>query len=376
MLVVFTVIPKNIDFLNVGNSCNQNCRQCFYLEERIGSLSSEEEQRLIRKIKEKCPNTTFFIYPKELTTSKEFIPLFRECGQGSTLSNGKDLDNQTIEEIIQAGIREIKITLFADFEQQRFFNRNSRREYMSIKRAIQRCVDQGLMVTVYNILDRETICSVEELCAECSNLGVQKIEFLRLIPVGRALALDSSRLLGEKDLEQAVCSVEAMKKKYPELYLSFNLKFGPNFYGLSLDEAKQKIMRSKGQNWNKTNYLCPAINYRYLGLSLKSGSAYWCFFLLSRPEISKVGFFDFSRDELTIDSYPDLSAETLRVKLRGNCSRESCLYQEVCLGGCRSTAYLFAQFRGEQDPLYAGVDLCLTKVYKNLYKSKRISKGN
>lgn len=370
MLVVF-ITSKNIDFLNVGRPCNQNCRQCFYLEETAGSLSFVEEQRLIRTIKEKYSNTTFFIYPKELITSKEFIPLFKECQQRSTLSNGKDLDNQTIGEIILAGIREIKITLFANSGQQEFFNGNSREEYNSIKGTIQRCVDRGLKVTVYNILDRETIGSIEELCAECSTLGVQKIEFLRLIPVGRALALASSRLLRETDLEQAVCSVENMKRKYPELYLSFNLKFGPNFYGLSLDEAKQKIAKSKPQSWNKTDYLCPAIEGNYLGLSLKSGNAYWCFFLLSKPERSKVGFFDFSREEIIIDSYPDLSAETLRAKLRGNCSKENCLYQEVCLGGCRSGAYLSALSRNEQDPLYAGVDLCLTKVYENIYKSKR-----
>jgi radical SAM protein with 4Fe4S-binding SPASM domain len=376
VLVVFITIPKNIDFLNVGYPCNQNCRQCFYLEERIGSLSSGEEQRLIRRIVDKYPNTTFFVYPKELTTSKEFIPLFKECGQSSTLSNGKDLDNQTIEEIAQAGIREVKITLFANLEQQSFFNGNSGEEYRSIKSSVQRSIDRGLRVTVYNILDQETICSIEELCTECSNLGVQKIEFLRLTPVGKALALDSSRLLRETDLERAVCSVEAMKKKYPTLYLSFNLKFGPNFCGLSLDEAKQKIMPSNRKNWNKTNYLCPAINCGYLGLSLKSGNAYWCFFLLSKPEISRVGFFDFSREELIVNSYPDLSTDTLRVKLRGNCSKESCFYQEACLGGCRSAAYLFAQLRGEQEPLYAGVDLCLTRVYENLYKSKRISRDN
>ena len=36
------------------------------------------------------------------------------------------------------------------------------------------------------------------------------------------------------------------------------------------------------------------------------------------------------------------------------------------LGGCRSTACVFAKVRGEKDPLFAGQDMCVTKIKEKI----------
>lgn len=365
--------PSNIDFLNVGNPCNQNCRQCYYKSEtNLSGITPIKETKLIGKVSRNNAESTIFIYPKEITTSRYLLPLMKKCGQKKVLSNGREIDYKFINELKNNKIEEIEITLFATFEQQRDFNRNTAGEYEKIKQSIRKCSRKGIKVKVNNILDKTTMNSISGLCRLCHNLGVKKIGFLRLRPVGNALNMDRSRLLEEKDMDSIIPSVEAMKLKYPDLYLSFRISFGPNFYGKTLKEARQKIRRAK-QSWVKSQYLCPAINQQYLGISAKSGNVYWCFYLVSEPQIARIGCINTDDGAIAIDSPVDLSEETLKERLTGNCSSENCKYQKICLGGCRSSAYIFARLNGETDPLYSGMDICLTKSYERLYRGSSIT---
>jgi radical SAM protein with 4Fe4S-binding SPASM domain len=357
--------PSNIDFLNVGNECNQNCRQCYYVEKNSKGISLPEEIELIEKELYENPESKIFSYPKEITTSRGLLPTMEKCSQKKVLSNGKEIDDGFIRELKKYGIEEIEITLFANLEQQYDFNRNTTKEYQKIKQNIRKCAESGLKVTINNILDKTTMYSINSLCEKCYELGVKKIKFLRLRPVGNAKYMDRSRLLEEKDMDIIIPSVEAMKLKYPDLYLSFSMGFGVNFYGKTLEEAKEKVRKAK-QSWVKTSTLCPAIKGQYRGISTKSGNVYWCFYLISEPEVARIGNINRDDGTITIDSPVDLSEETLKKKLRGNCSSENCKYQEVCLGGCRAMAYISAKERGEPDPFYAGMDICLTKSYERL----------
>lgn len=368
---------SNIDFLNVGNPCNQNCRQCFYRNEsNLTGISLTKEIKLIEKALYENPESSIFVYPKEITTNRDLFSTMKKCGQKKVLSNGKEIDDEFIRELKKYGLEEIEITLFDNIEQQYDFNKNTSEEYEKIKQSIRKCAKSGLKVTVNNILDKTTMSSISSLCEKCYELGVKKIEFLRLRPIGNAKNVDKSRLLEERDMEIIIPSVEAMKLKYPAMYLSFDISFGPNFYGKTLEEAKEKVRRAK-KSWVKSPYLCPAINQQYLGISPKSGNVYWCFFLISEPDVARIGYFNVDDGKITITSPVDLSEEALRNKLRGNCSSEDCEYQKICLGGCRSTAYIFARLDGDSDPLYAGVDICLTKSYEKLYGqgSVKVSTG-
>jgi radical SAM protein with 4Fe4S-binding SPASM domain len=77
----------------------------------------------------------------------------------------------------------------------------------------------------------------------------------------------------------------------------------------------------------------------------------------------RIGKVDWESGHVTIDRPVDLSRATLRRRLRGICAAESCAYQEVCLGGCRSAAISFAPEGEAEERLYAGMDLCLTPAY-------------
>ena len=364
--------PTNIDILNVGNECNQNCRQCNYESEpNLTGISLTGEIEFIELLKSLYPGSSIFSYPKEITTSRYLLPIMQKCGQKKVLSNGKEIDDEFIRELKKYGIEEIAITLFANLEQQYDFNRNTIREYIKIKQNIRKCAESGLKVTVNNILDKTTIYSINSLCEQCKELGAKKIAFIRLRPVGNAKYMDRFRLLEEKDMDIIIPSVEAMRSKYPDLYISLDISFGPNFYRKTLEEAKEKVRRSK-QTWIKSAYFCPAINQDYRGISPKSGKVYWCFFLISESEIARIGYVDIKNGIVTIDSPIDLSEETLKKELRGNCSSENCKYQPECLGGCRATAYISARDKGERDPIYAGMDICQTKSYERYYGQRDV----
>jgi len=356
--------PSNIDILNIGNDCNQSCRQCYYVEKNLTELNLNE-LILAKKIIQKYSKSSIFIYPKEIANNQNLFPLIKRVGQKSVLSNGLLLNDKILRSLKMSGVEEIKITLFANPKEQKFFNGNNNKQYKLILSNIKKSKRHHFKVTVNNVLSNKNINSINQLCHLCHKLRVDKIEFLRLKPLGHGQNL-TKFLLNERDIKNIILKVENNKKLYPDLYLSFNLSFGPNFYGKSLIEAKAKV-KKLSSFWTKSNYLCPAIGKNYWGLSVKTGKIYWCFFAMNE-QMSQVGNYDVKKDKITIDNYPDLQPKNLLHKLKGNCAIKNCIYARICLGGCRSTAYLFAKLKGEKNPLHAGMDICLTKCYESLFK--------
>jgi radical SAM protein with 4Fe4S-binding SPASM domain len=253
-----------------------------------------------------------------------------------------------------SGIEEVQITLFGTAAEQELYNRNSAEEYERIMANVRSCVEHGLRVQVNNVLSRETMDSMELLADECVRLGVHRLRFIRLQPIGDAVrAFAPDVYLHQTDLEEVIIpTVERLKGKYgARLYLCFAVNFGPNFHGKTLEEAREKIRRRSPQS-PPSDTFCPAIDGQYWNVSTQSGHVHWCFHNIGEAA-TRIGKVDWGTGRVTIDRPVDLSRETLRRKLRGICAAEACPYQEVCLGGCRSAAISFA---GDDDPeerLYA-----------------------
>lgn len=350
--------------MNIGRACNQNCKQCFIDEKPTNKTNIEGEISRAERIISANKNNNFFIYPKEITTSPELVELISKIGQQYVLSNAKIIKPRFIDYLKDKGVNRIKITLFGDSEEQSFWNNNTEKEYEEIKKGIKLCAEKNITTEIFTIITPKNIEKLSKLYDLCKELKVSKINLLRVLPFGNAKNIKKELFMKEQDLEQLILVTEELKKNNGP-YISFSLKFGPNFYGKSVWDCLSGKNKSR---WTATETLCPAIGNRYAGVSMKTGNIYWCYYLISDPNgiIGKVS----EDDRLDINSQPDFSKETLREKLRGNCSKENCEYQELCLGGCRSAAYAFAKQRGEEEPEYAGVDLCLTKTISNSVKSR------
>jgi radical SAM protein with 4Fe4S-binding SPASM domain len=183
--------------------------------------------------------------------------------------------------------------------------------------------------------------------------------------VGAAVEIAESELIGEPGMIKVVETVEELKTRFPQLYFGYNLSCGPDFYRKTIKEVKKKIGKVKDEEWVKTGYLCPAIGMGYCGISMRTGKIYSCFFAMGERDFL-LGSIDLKKCEVTSLKKRFLDPGVLSSKLEGNCRIGSCVYHSICLGGCRSTAYIFAKRKGLKNPLYAGMDVCITKCKEKL----------
>ncbi len=362
-----TEVPpaKNIDLMSY-RPCDQQCRQCSYVEpdsDPNHPRGSAEEIAFIRRVRSNYPESSFFLYPRDIVTATPLLPVMREVNQRETLTNGNRLDAALVRQMKDSGLNLVQITLFGTAEEQEFYNRNTPEEYARIKDHIRLCIEGGLRVQVNNILARDTIGSMEAVCDECVRLGVPRVRFLRLTPHGDGTQLPAHLFLTQGDLEDVIIpTFERLKLKYgPRLYLSFGVNFGPNFHGKSLTEARDKIVR-RNAGFPTPELFCPAVDGEYWNISTQSGNVHWCFNNVSHTDL-RIGKADWDTGRVTIDRPVDLSRETLRRRLTGICAADQCAYQEVCFGGCRTTAIAFSSEPSAEDRLYSGMDMCLTPAY-------------
>ncbi len=358
--------------------CDQACRQCSYVESEIDEgrpRGSDAEIEFIRLLRSNYRESAFFLYPRDVVTATPLLPVMREIGQTETLTNGGRLDATLVDRLRASGIKEIQITLFGSAAEQQAYNLNTPEEYERIKANIQACVAHGLRVQVNNVLSRETMASMERLGDECIRLGVHRLRFIRLQPLGDAAgAFSPEAYLTQADLEESVIpAFERLKGAAGRrLYVCFAVNFGPNFHGKTVEEAREKIRRRSPQSPPSETF-CPAIDGQYWNISTQSGNVHWCFHNIAEAD-TRIGKVDWGTGRVVIDRPVDLSRETLRRELRGICAAEACEYQEVCLGGCRSAAISFATAGSPDERMYAGMDMCLTPAYAR-YRARQSSRG-
>jgi len=359
--------PMNIDLLFCGNECNLICNHCFYKEKgkEIYPRGISSDLKIAKELIGKFSGSSIFVYPKEITTSTELISLLPSVGQTKVLSNGIALDSEMLEEMKRSGVTEIKITLFANHKTQAIFNCCTDSQYRSIIKNIRLCKNMGFRVVTEMVISTSTIPTIADTASLSVDLGADKIEFLRLKPVGAGRKMDEHELVWEPEMLKVVEKIEKLKFSFPQLRFGYNMSFGPDFYKKTLSEAAQKVARCKSGDWVKTDYLCPSIGMNYGGISLRTGKIYGCFYAMDEEDFI-LGYIDLKKNEVMSLRKDFLNPQALSDKLFGNCSKDSCKYHNICLGGCRSTAYLFAKKLGIRDPFYAGMDVCITKCKEKI----------
>lgn len=121
---------RNIDIMS-HRPCDQECRQCAYVESEMDPAhprGSTAEIELIRRVRANYSDSTMFLYTRDIVTATALLPVMQEIGQTETLTNGNRLDADLIEQLKGCGLQEIQITLFGTPEEQASYNRNTREE--------------------------------------------------------------------------------------------------------------------------------------------------------------------------------------------------------------------------------------------------------
>lgn len=365
----------SIDFLNIGRPCNLSCAGCWYVSENntLG-LTLEGQEQLVLKVIANYPGAAFLVYPQEITTNPEMVPFLKRLGQRRVVTNGTLLEPM-VDTLRDAAISQVSVTLFGTRQDQAYYNGTDAAYYGRIKAGIAKAVERGMRVVVSNILDCVTAKSIPALAETCATLGVPQIIFHRRVPRGNGDGEVAKNVLREEDMPAIVGTIENLKPHFRgRLRLSMGLNFGPNLHGKTSAEARRKVSAGRPaapsagglRSRLKGPRLCPVVGGWHRAVSLQSGNVYWCCSMLSRPDLARIGAVDPRTGLIAIDNPVDLSFETLSRRLRGGCAKGVCPYHAECLGGCRATATSMAELRGEADPIYAGLDVCMTRVYAQM----------
>ena len=133
--------PTNVDLLNIGHACNLNCLQCYYREPvALSKREMKKDLAAAERIVGKFKDSSVFVYPMEISTSMDIVPLISRVGQKSVLSNGIMLDEHKVAMFLENGVTEMKITLFSNPQEHAFFNQVNEEDYQTITRNIRMCV--------------------------------------------------------------------------------------------------------------------------------------------------------------------------------------------------------------------------------------------
>ncbi|MFH1770254.1 MAG: SPASM domain-containing protein [archaeon] len=359
MRILFTVRGKNIDLL-YENICDADCPECFFKEEF--EQKAEGKKETIIDLVKKLKNERVFFYPREPTTDMSLLDIYKPLKQTTILTNGKQIvkNPNILERFKDAGIKEIKFTLFANAKEQKEITKMKEKEYLGLRKIVKKA-SKDFKTEVFNILYTKNIDSMESIAKISYDSGVDRITFLRLTPISKEKGLPKEYFITSKtDGKKFVKNFQKLKEKYDkeELYISSGMGFGPDFF----TENTKKYLSGEGkETWASSNNLCPSINGNYLGISINSGKIYPCFKMMGEPQ--------FQIGELTANGDIEVNktwikSEDIKENITGDCKK--CDYLDDCLGGCRSVAYIFAKQRGEKNPLYAGMDICRTQIRKEI----------
>ncbi|MCX6791963.1 MAG: hypothetical protein NT149_02910 [Candidatus Gottesmanbacteria bacterium] len=348
--------------LLIENPCNESCSTCFF-QEAGGTgkirLTPEviEDIRLTADILGGRDSKLFTLYPKEITTATPLLPVFTERSINRTLTNGKCLGEPgVLQSLKNAGIKELMITVPGGSTAYALYTKENEQTYDRLLRNIGLAVREGFNVGVFYPVFQPNINDVIPTTLTLQELGVQAIKFIRVIPVGAALNLTDDMFINKEQTVEFLSNVNTARKRTKnavELTL-FGGSFGPNFYGKSI----YRYLAGIDDRWPGSQYYCPMVDGQFIGISYGTGKAFPCFKALSFPELTSGEY----KNGKLVRTLPLITKENLEKNLRGQCAAQECKYQPLCMGGCLITAFAFAKRRGEADPLYAGQDVCVTRL--------------
>lgn len=349
---------KNAVDILIPSTCSENCGHCFFVENNLPFLKANSdtltELRELAKIFDP-QQTNLTIYPREITTAMELLPIFIQLQKDTVLTNGALLSEKKISQLLNAGITKLSISLHGNREQHTKLTQTVPEFYDLTLQGINRAIRAGMDVSTCTSISKINIDSLDYLFDLANQIGIKETRLIRLIPAGKAKELPKDVFIDQADLKNMLFSVNAARLKYENLRISlFGLSFGPNFYS----KGPYQYLSGQTNKWPTSTFLCPWIGQDYLGISLGSRKIYPCFEAISFPEL-QIGAIENNQINLT---QPPLNSKSLQKNLTGICSSDNCDYQKLCLGGCRISAFSFAKLNNQENPLYSGQNLCLTKT--------------
>lgn len=348
----------------VETLCNQRCKPCFFQEN--GSGSNQWETKTVEEMVETLMTDDpemFMLYPREITLAKDLLSLYSKYGWDRIFTNAKWLHKEgMVEELKKAGIKRMSVTVPGAREAYSIYTGEPTDTHAQLLSNVELAVKSGFEVSVFMPIFRPNVDDIIPTIEHLATIGIRDVQILRVSPVGAGEEMPDEMFLTPDEIAKTLRLVNSARHKVGETMkiALFGGYFGPNFYTKGIF----KYLAGQKAHWPKSKYFCPMVGHDYIGVSAVSKDVYGCFFGLSIPEF-RIGKYEEGKVTVTASL---IEAESLSKSLQGVCGLASCEEQLVCLGGCRAIPYAWAKKHGENHPLTAGQDFCITRFLADMQK--------
>lgn len=364
-----------VDLL-MQTACNQECDHCHFVEEgygvlKVDSILMDDAQTIINFFHPpEGDGPQIITYPRELSVVLPLLPLRQQLGQDAIYTNASRITPGTINALIAHGVKNAFVSLHGDKEHHMALTGVSSSEYERTLNGIELLNESGMTVTVITTMHKDNLDVIPAVVKYLEEKGLNQLKLIRYFPAGRGKDLPVDKILSPDDVLKLLYTVDGLRKQHPDINISlYGMSFGPNFYSPNYFRylaGQKEALSGEGNVFGNVapepRYVCTLIGRQYLGISLGTHNVYPCFEALSFPELN-MGKLAINHGEVDLQlDESNFTAEKLSENLRGQCSKENCPYQSLCLGGCRMHAYAIARQRGEPEPSYAGQDVCVTRI--------------
>ena len=351
-------------FMPAQNSdrCSQHCSHCFMTERDCSDKGSPISDSELKDLTQKFVNRgykTHFYYQEPVMRPDYFDGVAKFPQTTSEINPAFFvLKKGLLERARQVGITTIRHSVHGDQKAHCSLTKASPKFYKQILEGIDVLKLHGFKVDIETTIYQDNRHCIGYLANLLEKKGVDGWYVGRAVPVGAAKSWPASKFLRGSDARQVASDVARSAIVHKNILVRFDANWGPNFFS---SRHYKYLLGNIPEEPLISRYWCDAINTCVLYASVETGRVYPCFYHISFED-EAIGKFDRRKGDIQFDDdkLDKWTLPYLSKNLRGICSKDSCMFHELCLGGCRGTASAFARLDDDPDPFTAGADFCLT----------------
>jgi len=313
--------------VQITSSCNARCLHCFLFapQQSVNELSTEEWKQVIDELHELNVFGISFTGGEPLLREdlEELIQYSEKYDiDASIQTNGYGLTDDRIEKLLFAGLKGVYLSLDGLDEETHDFFRGLKGLYQRVIHAIEVLVRQKVTLQINTTLTKLNRHQIPELINHLNELGVPRVNLMRLIPIGRT-ADNLSLKLTEMEYIELLKKVWDKDRELGEIFVLYP-ELPAAYYERSIGLDSYVEIKSK----SKIGWCAAAITSCTIS---PTGNVMPCDV---SGEVSLGNVREMSLKEVWRNSAILKTLRTLTRREQEPCTK--CRLNEVCIGGCKA----------------------------------------
>jgi len=327
---------------DITYQCNLKCRHCYANAGKSldDELTTEQALTVIDKLDHASVPIIAFSGGEPLVRSDIFELAKYALEKGiyvAIATNGTLISKEKAQEMKQAGIRFVQISLDGASAETHNDFRGVNGAFEKTIQGIKICIEEGFFVNIATTITKYNYMEILKIIDLCKNLGVNWFMAYNFVPTGRGIFIVENDL-SPMEREQVLKDLWRRLKDDKKINV---LSTAPQFARVALESEigeNEKIV--------PTHFANPSLTGKLVNLAeFIGGCGCGRVYCAIRPngDIEPCVFFPLKVGNIKEDDFENLWRNNIVLKnlrnkdiLRGNCGQ--CTYRYYC-GGCRARAY-------------------------------------